>query len=95
MHKNIAREDNTVITMITSKTSKKVLSKYKDFITLNERGRVEMMYGPIHLFILNIEEVKLDGEDGLLLSIFREKVARKLKKHKLSYNKKIKLLLTF
>ena len=88
-----ARKDNTVVTLITSKTSKKVLNEYKDFITLDERGRVEMMYGHIHLVILNIEEVELPGEDGLLLSIFREKVARKLKKHKLSYNKKDKIII--
>ena len=92
IYKNTAREDNTTITMITSKTSKKVLSKYKDLITLNERGRVEMMYGLIHLVILNIEEIKLDGEDGLFLSNFREKAARELKKHKFSYNKKDKII---
>ena len=87
-----AREDNTVVTLITSKISKKVLSKYKDLITLDERGRVEMMYGLIHLVILNIEELKLEGEDGLFLSSFREKVAREFKKHKLSYNKKDKII---
>ena len=88
-----AREDNTTITLITSKTSKKVLSKYKDFITVHEQGKIMITQGLLELFILNIEELKLDGEDGLLLSSLREKVARNLKKHKFSYNKKDKIII--
>ena len=69
-----------------------MLNEYKAFITLDERGRVEMKYGHIHLVILNIEELKLEGEDGLLLSIFCKELDEKPKKYKLPYKKTVDVL---
>ena len=84
-----ANKDNTTITLITSKISKKVLNEYRPLITRESKGRLEIKYGHANLVILNIEELELTGEDGILLSAFSKKVQGIPQKHGFSFDRNI------